>query len=233
MEKIWTDIIDKHLKHSLRGYAHFFKKAGFDVEFEGFPRIKESPEKGYSARTDVPLIHKGYRSNLVVIAFRPGDGTGNGSSYSLNDLVVPDNYNLDCGVGRILPRKKGGVLIEAFLPLFSVYNENVLRGVVSLEELTVVDEYGDLKLDKAWDLGCEQQRFRSHISLSYSGECCVYLTTGYRANGKRFGDPHSVFYGIDHKALQVAGFIGVKDENDPMGDVLAEIGIIPDNNRKC
>ena len=39
----------------------------------------------------------------------------------------------------------------------------------------------------------------------------VYLTTGYRENGERFGDPHAIHHGIGLGMDQVVGFIGIKN----------------------
>jgi len=46
-------------------------------------------------------------------------------------------------------------------------------------------------------------------------------------NGQRIGDPHSIFHKAHGDMLQLAGFIGVKERENPLHDIFYKKGRFP------
>jgi hypothetical protein len=61
----------------------------------------------------------------------------------------------------------------------------------------------------------------SDYSKALHGELCsnpqIYFTVCDSHEGKRIGDPHSIYYNKNiEDALQVVGFLGITDANNPL-----------------
>ncbi|MBI2550364.1 hypothetical protein HYV83_04255 [Candidatus Woesearchaeota archaeon] len=207
------------------------------LEFGYVPLFVLTPDKSNTARTIVPVRYNGLAAgDLVVIAFRPGDGTGDESTYKVGQLAVHEDYK-GAVQQKILPRAKTGIIVEGFFPLFTIAQSSllppedrhelpkdlVIRYAVALDEL-VVDSSGTQPIiRKGFLLGSDAFAFR------HNGMPAISLTTGYLANGERFGDPHSIHYRRADKPnyfwdaiqTQVCGFLAIKGKENPLFNAAA------------
>lgn len=206
-----TELLDKSLEK-------YQKHIGNNIKFGSHLPLYMTPEKPNSGRTVVEVNYEGSKAgDMCVILFRPGDGTGDDKTYKLHDLEIPEYLRFIDKPERVLPRKKTCAM-EVFFPFFSViqlpYGDEIptlaFGNVVSLEELTV--DAASKKIVKMRDLGESPETYRNKIGQVTPH---ISLTTGYLANGTRFGDPHSIFHRQDVKSMQVVGFLSL-GEDDPI-----------------
>lgn len=234
-------------------------------EFRLFPRndgikLSLTPEKTTTARCVLPVtLGETKLGDVYIILFAPGDGTGKEGDYQLDHLSVksgtyctakevssdseiqiPEGYQFEPSnkPGRVLPRNKleEGVLIEAFLPLFSVNGEEKFPYAVSLEQITVDNINTPTGLVRGLEMGVSQKAFECATNPRLydqpDWEPQIQLTCGYRRNGQRFGDPHATFYNPalakDRlNLMQVAGFLSVESADNPLCKVLDRIATAP------
>ena len=217
------------LSTASEGYEALY---GGALKFGHFGRFELTPKKPYSARTEGPVIYHGNNiGDMTVIVLRPGDGTGDDKTFKLDELEIPEHLRFDEKPERVLPRSKSKVQYELFFPFFSWSETRFHIFAASLEEITVKDG----RIEKAWDLGLNPDAYKRVIEKNITGvPPQVYLTTGYRQDGKRFGDPHAIYHGIPHAVhhgidldmYQVVGFLGIKNGNRLLN--LADSGIQPE-----
>jgi hypothetical protein len=220
---------------ALDGYNEVF---GPDFEFKGSTAMQPMPEKGYTAKSQVPVLYRGSEAGLLIcLLFSHNDGTGSGNIDS--SVEIPFEYKFKDKPERVLPRDKSETIVEAMLPLFSFVpgNSKIAKYTVSLEELTVRNG----GIVKAWDLGlnAEELNFSVHEQVRDHGpgdhiierdpyqRANLFLTVGDN-EGYRFGDPHSIFCAIPD-FCQVVGFLAVNKgkEDNPLLPVLNEKGKKP------
>lgn len=220
------DLLTDSMAPVLEQYETFF---GSMLSFGKFDPLHLTPEKHYSARTDIPVLSIDFDTlgdgkpktekvgNLVVIAFQSGDGTGSTEDYNPGTNEIPKEY-VWLREGAI-PREKKEGLVEGALPLFTFHRDHVHNFSMCLDELTFIR--GEF-VKKAWHIGLEQNDFellRNDIQPS------VNLTTGYNGQ-KRFGNPHSIVYPFKSDSIQVVGFLS-SAEKDIVSRVLYDSGIKP------
>lgn len=221
------------LEDSFESYREMFEQ--IDMDIENINTLEPAPEKSYHARSHIKLKVHGnpkYDLGFNVVAFAHGDGTGDTSRYNIGELNIPQEYKFKDRPERVFPRRKlrKDVAMEAMFPLFSVNDSGkVLNGVVCLEQLSLNHPRGDTLVRRAY-LGVNPLIFRGMIKEGVSDRQVIELTTGYRRNGERFGDPHAVHYGqsITPDALQVVAFLTIKDPLNPACKLLEDISLIPD-----
>jgi len=184
-----------------------------------------TPEKTYTARTDVPVLHDGTEvGKMVVIAFAPGDATGSTADYTVGSIAL-HSYLPKERTERFHPRNKTG--FEAYFPLLTVQGDRFLPFVGSLDLLTLDPTAAAPRLVKGWSLGLspanyEILRLRDGIMNGLTAN--LQLTTGYRPDGTQFGNPHAIYHNqAFDSALQVAGFLAVTDPTNPLWQRLAAI----------
>lgn len=215
-----TDIFDLDdmslvLREMLSRYADLFRPY---VSFGDFEPLTETPEKNYTARTEVPVFcDKQPAGTLYAVCFGYRDGTGNDTAFNPGELGIPPAYSGIIPVEKILPRSKEGTGCEAFFPFFTALGNNrYARYVASLDELTVDDPKKPKQLVKAGTLGVSRKEYFSAILNGFKRKNPaepnppVFMTVGYR-DGERFGDPHAVFCPFP-SGLQVVGFLAVSQE---------------------
>lgn len=208
-----------HLFCALSKYEnHFDGKLKFSLPGPFDRPFELTPDKPYSARTDVPVTFEGKDiGDMCVIAFKPEDGTGNENDYALDELAFHEKYFDSLNPGKVVPRKKDSVLYELFFPIFSISERAPYYLLNSLEELTFEDNDPTI-ITKAWDLGTRPGFYKR--LMKYGGEDIkpvIQFTTGYKPNRQRFGDPHSVFHVNLMDAVQVAGFLSIPEGKDVPG----------------
>lgn len=190
--------------------------AQLGVKFNNFEDLALTPEKPNSART---VIHIKYDSvpvgEIYVLAFVKGDGTGDSKTYKLNNLIIPREFRHKEKPERVIPRSKKGVMAEAFLPLFSIAPNGYLAVFAScLDELSID---GDNKIVSIGRLGLNNFNYSKALKRKLGALPRIYATVEEYIDGQRYGDPHSVYYNRSTEdALQVVGFLGIKDENNPL-----------------
>jgi hypothetical protein len=183
-------------------------RVAFDVDAAA--RLECTPNKPNAARSATTVRHLGESAGqLFVIAFAPGDGTGDESARTLASL----NTNVYPRTPRVVPRDKSAVHSEAHLTLASFHADapqtepQLFAGnqqLLGLDGTTVV---------KLSELGQDAAHFQAIMAGERSGPPIATYTTGFD-HDKRFGDPHAV-YNAHPEFVQVCGFIALSPENAP------------------
>lgn len=202
----------KNLVRVLKSYEEYI---GSDIELRSEGPLILTPEKPNTARTIVTVWQGDDKlAKMYAILFKPGDGTGDASTYKPGQLIVPEYMQFEKNPERILPRKKDCEK-EIFLPLFSVINGHVFENIVSLEELTVDDIKNPKKIVEFDFLGDSAEKYKNMIDGVYTIKRAPFyrLTTGYNEEGARFGDPHAIYHRKELKSMQMVGFISLEKEN--------------------
>ncbi|MBI4174454.1 MAG: hypothetical protein HY517_02315 [Candidatus Aenigmarchaeota archaeon] len=203
----------KPIREALRAYADMYRG---DVKFGDFHDMQLTPEKPNSARTTVPVAYKGLPPlDMYAIAFLPGDGTGDTSTYKLDDVFIPTWLQYAEKPERVIPRSKKGIACEGFFPLFSAAAGRNYMFVNCMWELTIADSAGRNVVTHAWWLGSRPDRFK----VLDPARPEVYFTTGTGKNGERFGDPHAIHYNPNAEPVQVVGFLAIKDAEHPIMEI--------------
>ncbi len=202
----------RELERLLDVYYEFTERR---IGFGDFSNFVFTPEKGYTARTIVPVIADGERiSDLYVLLFKPGDGTGDESTFKLGDMNTKNVKKLesDDPLGKeVVPRKKY-CPTEVFFPFGSASSERMNDGVVSLEVLTL---NGNNYVEKEFVLGLDCQPFLRSLREKPI-DPYIQFTTGYRPADKvRFGDPHAVYFPkVIWGVVQMVGFLELDVETE-------------------
>ncbi len=203
---------------------------GNNVKFGNYPPLHIVPNKAYAARTIIPVNYGGMKKgDLYVLLFKPGDGTGNEDYFTKDDLVIPSELVFRDRPERVFPRFKEGILVEAFLPFFSIYNNSLYINHVCLEELIVDDKDGSKSVVNFGYLGSSPEDYRKNLrngtqSLSHP---FVQMTVGSTRFGERFGDPNAIYCPKDFVALQVAGFLAIKEKDNPLAKIIDKLAKTP------
>lgn len=187
----------------------FVPESGYTVEFdlERAPVLELTPEKPYLARSVTAFKHLGeVAGNLYVIAFGPGDGTGDESTYTA-DQLRGSTGGLPL-LPRAIPRSKAGIHSEVCLALASVPSDEEIGHPVALTgSLTLVGIDESYRLTHLGVLGQTPGDFMTSLKNTRSYSPVATLTTGTVEGLGRIGDPHAV-YNL-YPAVQVFGFMAV------------------------
>jgi len=200
----------KPLEEALSAYA-----SDTGLKFQDFPDLNLTPTKSNSARTIIPVTYSDVSvGELCVIAFVKGDGTGDSKTYQLKNLIIPSEFYHSEKSERVIPRAKTGIFCECCLPLFSITpQERAVMFAASLEELSLSGN----KVTPLFKIGQTDEDYSKSILGEMSCNPQMYLTIGESPEGKRVGDPHSIYYKRSTEdALQVVGFLGVTDPENPI-----------------
>lgn len=178
-----------------------------------------TPDKPNSARSATDFRFQGETiGKLFVIAFKPGDGSGDESGYKLKDLTVDTPY---ARTTRVVPRNKTGTNSEGHLTVVRHKIEDpnadpeLFAGTFDLLELDgrIIRKIGEL--GQAQTVSIEDLK------------PLTTLTVGHRTSNdgttERFGDPHAVYSSVPD-AVQVCAFLGISDEMyQKYGDILSSL----------
>lgn len=200
----------KPLEEALSAY-----EANTGIRFQDFPDLTLTPEKPNSARTIIQVTYGTAKiGDLYAIVFVKGDGTGDSKNYKLDDLTIPQEFRHTEKPERVIPRAKTGVICEGFFPLFSMTPQGyTAMFAASLDELGIVGK----TITPLWKLGQTDSDYSKALHEKAPSNPQISLTVGDSLEGKRIGDPHSVYYSRNiEDALQVAGFLGITDANSPI-----------------
>src|SRR3989344_5034398 len=183
---------------ALRAYQEF--SDGLEFDSDSASHLVLTPDKTNSARSKTSVVYLGDKvGDLYVIAFKPGDGTGDESSRRIADLVVDHPYPR---FPRVVPRDKRGIHTEAHLAIVAhkvddVHAEPKLYAG-SLDELGLRGN----RVVKIAELGHDLSE-EDLTPLST-------LTTGYLESMQRFGDPHAIYNALGQ--IVVCAFLAISDE---------------------
>lgn len=223
------EFIADEISKSLGRYEAHLRLNGVNVTFGNSSDINglnklvgpiESPKnKPNTARTVLPVYYgKSNVADLYAIVFGPGDGTGDPSTFKLDEVEIPEKYRFEEKPERVLPREKK-CEVEYALPLCTIVNKQVvLRNVATLDELCIVDDItreplseleieepeGGLLVENAYRLGLAKNEFKKMIDSAVGRvpvAPAVWMTTGYRRDGTRFGHHHAMYLPKDISEL--------------------------------
>ncbi|MEK6917630.1 MAG: hypothetical protein AABW51_01660 [Nanoarchaeota archaeon] len=204
---------------------------GNDLQFFDPSQFTFIQKKAYTARAEIKVnIRKGPAKIMSVIAFVSGDGTGDTSLYSAQELIVPEEYQFRIKPERVFPRSKKEVVMEAFFPLFSIRGNDVCENAICLEELSTTKEGNRFGINLLGWLGQIPDVYGRTLLLKTKADPQVGLTKGYRRNGDKFGDPHAIHYptkSVNPDTLQVVGFLGLNKDDQYIMEILDGIAVIP------
>lgn len=217
----------KHIRNAaldaLTGYQSYGSR-GFEFDLSGEIEMCPTPDKPNSARFNVPLLEHGIMvATAHVIAFAPGDATGDQSSHKVSDVDFGD-YLPSLA---LLPRSKTDKAAEVHLTLASFAIDSSPDPVYyagSLDLLSLGPVQTDSQKPRLQRIGTLGQPPGSLQTIMADPQLLAgpnaTLTCGNDRYGRRFGDPHSVV-STTANTVQVCAFIGL-DKNNP-GDVNSNI----------
>ena len=204
------------LEESLRRYISLDR----ELAFEDFPDLCLTPDKPNSARTVIPVTYAGTKvGEMYAIVFLHQDATGDQNTYQLNEIVIPPEFRHKEKPERVIPRAKTGVIAEGFFPLFSMNQRGYVAPFAAhLDELTLDEEN---RIVPVFQLGQNRSEYLQAINSGLEIVPKIGLTTGTDKSGRRFGDPHAIYYAMDaYDSVQVVGFLSVKDQANPLMRIL-------------
>jgi hypothetical protein len=174
---------------------------GLVFDPKGASKLRLTPDKSNSARSVTDALFMAEKiGTLYLIAFKPGDGTGDESGYKLSDLQVDSQYSRQT---LIVPRNKTGVHHEAHLAIVRHRTEDLhAEPELYAGTFDLVGLDGN-NIKKIGELG--------HPVNEKNTTPLATLTVGYGKGEERFGDPHAVFSGISN-AVQVCAFLAISDD---------------------
>lgn len=194
--------LEEPIREALKGYEEVSEgQLQFDVYQAS--TLNPTPDKPNSARSATDARYRGdIIGKLYVIAFKPGDGSGDESGYKLDDLSISGPYP---HTTRVMPRNKTGTHSEGHL--------TVVRH--KIEDPNAQPELFGGTFDL---LGLDGKTVKKIGELGHKAtlssedlEPFTTLTVGYDQSRERFGDPHAVFSSVPD-AVQVCAFLAVSDE---------------------
>lgn len=163
--------------------------------------LNPTPTRPNSARAETDVFdHRELRiGRLIVIAFQPGDGTGDEKSgHTVEELTFPAPY---LPLTPLVPREKGVIHSEVIMPILA----QILDGTPD----DGTPRFGEFALDL---LGLDSSGNTLERIAKIGGKGITY-TTGWK-DGKRFGNPHAVYNSSED--LQVAAFFGITDDSNKL-----------------
>jgi len=236
MAECVTDQLDRFrqpIHDSLLEYQHASGE-GLTFNLDEAMVLEPAPaEKAYSARSAaIPVHFKNLLiGNLVVVAFAPGDCTGDETKYDLDQLSTGE---YPCIPG-VVPRSKAALHTEAHLTLASLQTDSRdAEPILFAGHLDLLGVRGGV-IRKLADLGQSRHAYERTM-VSRSAQRTVTATTGYsgpnririesarKPNTTRFGDPHAVYNPTSN--IQICAFLGIRPRSGGHGlPALRSIGV--------
>lgn len=217
--------LDCILSVSLPDYARLLGK---DFSFSKCNELDLTPDKPYTARTVVPVTYRQVEvGKMTVLVLLPKDGTGSSEDdYTLDQVIISEDLRHRKKPERVVPRKKTGIIAEAYFPLLAMnYRGEIVKFAGHLDELTLDEER---RIVPMFSLGQERANYLRTVNSGSDATPIIQLTVGTDREGNRFGDPHAIYYGRNLAAsIQVAGFLAVKEANNPLVEALAQFEMPP------
>lgn len=179
------------------------------------------------ARTSAQVYVAGKTAaNLWVIAFKPGDATGDYSTkFPPGSLIVPEDLRSNSGDKGTYPRPKPQVA-EIAIPLAHAETAHRIFGGTTLRLLTVAGEGEDARVTLV-----EGANFTPGSSVRFGGgsnrhDDDNFVTLGVDSFGRKVGDPHSLVnmsLDGDEEAVDVVAFLAAESEASAEGVDLMDL----------
>jgi hypothetical protein len=207
------------VQHALAEYTWM---SGERVRFDGdqAAQLEIVDGKPNAARSVSPVrVGRTVIGDLFVIAFRPGEGTGDESIYHLDKLVTGEYPRIPA----VVPRAKTAARAEAHLTIATfLADEPDSCPIVYAGSFDLIGLRGN-NLVKLADLGQPRDIFGKILRGEADAIPQTTLTVGQhnevarREPGARFGDPHAVFAPSAEtlggaEVVQVCGFLAIGHE---------------------
>lgn len=198
---------------ALKEYSNYHENK---LTFGEFQDYRLTPEKSSTARTLIPCFYNSTKvGEMCAIVFLHGDGTGDESTYKIDDIIIPDYLrHIENKVG-IIPRSKSGIICEAAFPLFTIDDKGrITYFAVHLQKTTAKEN--PTRIVEGHYFGRPKYDYIRAIELQQQETPGVYFTIATDYKGKRYGDdPHATYFGLDRKDIaQVAGFLSVNNKDN-------------------
>jgi hypothetical protein len=183
----------------------------FRLNLDEAVRLALTPDKPNSARSATAVTtgeSDEELAKLYVIAFKPGDATGDESGRSLHSLTVASPYPVE---PKIVPRNKTGIHHEVLLTLLC---QSLASPQADPEPFAGTFHMLGIEralVKKVGELGHPLDRpAGAHSPLA------TYTVGQRRARGQgrkieRFGDPHAVYSAVPD-ALQICAFLAISHD---------------------
>ncbi len=202
-------------------FAIIHSHVKIEVDMVEKPLLQRVDDR-YTLKAVIPIKGVEGADKIVVVGFAPGDGTGSNEDFP--NLLAPENFK---------PRYKKHVA-EFFIPVGTLYNDDFIPRVNSLDELTLNDK-GNLTFltshathphSYQWSLS-DLNDFSSAtfltrpVSLTYYNDNMTSANDAV-SNKKSFGNPHSIIFdeNIVHSVnsgyknwIQLGAFIEFKESS--------------------
>jgi len=201
------------IEAALLRYQEIAQSNGGEVKFDisNATRLEVIEGKPNYARSETLVSYGGEQAlKMFIIAFRPGDGTGDlNTVHSMDDILSYSNYPR---LPKVVPRSKaaahteGHLTVASFIPEQANEDPRMYAGRLDLIGLRVDEK----RLIKLAVLGQGLREYENAVLFGDPVEPTVTATAGYLPNGSRFGDPHAVYNATPE--VQVGGFIAVPPE---------------------
>jgi hypothetical protein len=189
-------------------------------DYDNAALLEFTPDKPNTARTQTVVEHLGKTAGiLTIVAFAPGNATGDVNTYTL-DQIDTGRYRNE---PKYVPRSKAAFDTESHLTIASknlFTNAAPVMYTGSLDVLGLVGGRRDEKpfVAEVGFVGQTAGSLSSALDRTAPAKPRVTLTTGYKGSltdrpeqGKRFGDPHAMLNGTTY-SLQVCGFLAITPE---------------------
>jgi hypothetical protein len=201
------------LEGPLNGYGREYGLGLGDFE------LKSQSQRTYCARgCSLATLDGTPVGNMYILVFRPGEGTGDENTYKKGSLRLNLLRELNDPIDEVavLPRSKEGVLVEGCFPLLSIDSEGgVFEYAVCLHELTVGGTPESVV--PLGTIGMHPNEYVCMYGSSLMRGPQAFFTVQTHSNGDRFGDPHSIFYGVPAGyTTQIVGFLAIEDAESPL-----------------
>jgi hypothetical protein len=223
MERVPGEVFDKAVQTLAEKVEQASSRLGREISVGGdegvtVPELSLTPHKPNFARALVPVRVAGeHATNAWIIAFRPGDGTGDYSGFEPGSLLAPEDLLRMSAHGEsaLYPRPKTGMTAEICVPLAKAAFGHFYQGT-SLQILRA--------LRKNEEEGLELNTAEVHLRGASS-----FVTLGTDNFGRRAGDPHALVYPnppslvdtYERTALEVVAFLPSLNGEDYELDLLA------------
>jgi hypothetical protein len=206
-------IFDEDIRIALSTYTAIADyRVGFEDNVAAY--LELTPDKPNSARSVSNVKYLGeVVATLCIIAFAPGDGTGDESAYHLDNLGT-GKYPEET---KVLPRSKASIHTEAHLTIASqaIDSPNADTELFNgnLDVLGFKDD--PFLVEKIGEVGQTRRKFTASPDIARVPVATA--TVGYQDlrghwndSGElvRFGDPHAIYNPWEDK-VQVCGFLAI------------------------
>lgn len=207
-------------ENTLEALKIYSEMHGDNLTFDNFEDYKLTPDKPNSARTVIPAFYLGKPiGDMYAIAFLQGDGTGDQNTYKLDQLKIPAHLQYDQKPERVIPRAKTGIIAEFAFPLFSQHKSKTKLLASNLNSITISGNPLTIVEDSYLGLPIEDFIETFIYDTYVCPSVCVTVFTDKK--GKRTGDPHCIYFGLDYAddkldtkdIVQVVGFLAFKEVN--------------------